>query len=96
MIEEKGSVSLETVFDSILRMGLAMQMVVLTVSIMITILLFFVYNIGFGAVLSKIGSAAGPRAMAAAFLGESALVNETKIVNATQNWIQNDVMKWKP
>ncbi len=96
MMGEKGSISLETVFDSLLRMGLVMQLVVLTVSIMITILLYFIYNIGFGAVLTKIGLAAGPRAMAAAFLGESALVNETKMVNETQNWIQNDVMKWKP
>ncbi|CAG1004749.1 hypothetical protein METP3_03645 [Methanosarcinales archaeon] len=95
-MEEKGSISLETVFDSLLRMGLVMQLVVLTVSIMITILLYFIYSIGFGAVLSKIGLAVGPRSMAAAFFGESALVNETRIVNETQNWIQNDVMKWKP
>lgn len=95
-MEEKGSISLETVFDSLLRMGLVMQLVVLTVSIMITILLYFIYNIGFGAVLGKVGLAYGVRPMAAAFLGESSLVNETQMVNETQNWIQNDVMKWKP
>jgi hypothetical protein len=95
-MEEKGSISLETVFDSLLRMGLVMQLIVLTISIMLTILLYFIYNIGFGAVLSKIGLAAGPHAMAAAFFGEAALVNDKQLVNATQDWIQNDVMKWKP
>ncbi len=95
MINDEGSITIETVFDSLLRLGLVMQMVVLTVSIMITILISFLINIGYGAVLSKL-------ALASPLIGTTAIANalisgkyEAEMTNATQSWIQ-DAMKWKP
>lgn len=95
MISDEGSITIETVFDSLLRLGLVMQLVVLTVSIMITILISFLINIGYGAVLSKL-------VVASPVIGTAAVANvlisgkyEAQMANATQDWVQ-DAMKWKP
>jgi hypothetical protein len=104
MISDEGSITIETVFDSLLRLGLVMQLVVLTVSIMLTILISFLINIGFGAVLSKglgllgpgVGGGAGKVLTTTA--AASALIsgtNDAQMTNATQDWIQG-AMKWKP
>lgn len=95
MISDEGSITIESVFDSLLRLGLVMQMVVLTVSIMFTILLAFLINIGYGAVLSKLAvvyPGLGTAGIANVFLSGK---YEAEMVNATQGWIQ-DSMKWKP
>jgi hypothetical protein len=104
MISDEGSITIETVFDSLLRLGLVMQLVVLTVSIMITILIGFLLNIGYGAVLSKglgllgpgVGGGAGnvltTTAAANALISGS---NDAQMANATQAWVQG-AMKWNP
>jgi hypothetical protein len=95
MINNEGSISIESVFDSLLRLGLVMQLVVLTVSITLTILISFLINIGYGAVLSKaalVYPAIGIPAVANALLSGK---QEAEMTNATQGWLQ-DAMKWKP
>ncbi|WAM22533.1 MAG: hypothetical protein OI715_00130 (plasmid) [Candidatus Methanoperedens sp.] len=93
MINDKGSITIEAVFDSLLRLGLVMQLVVLTVSIMITILISFLINIGFGAVITAVFGPLGTTAVvASALIGGT---NDAQMTNATQDWVQG-AMKWKP
>ncbi len=94
-MNDKGSLSVESVFDTLLRMGLVMQMAVLTVTIMLTLVIVFLLNVGFGIIIGKAGLA-GPVGFASA-LGLFVTSDSTQqaVVNATQQAIQG-WLKWNP
>ncbi len=95
MDEDAGSLSVESVFDTLLRMGLVMQMTVLTVTIMLTILFVFLLNVGIGAIITKVGFTGVTGLAAATGITAANDALEPQIVNATQNAILG-WLKWNP
>jgi uncharacterized membrane protein YqiK len=95
--DDNGSLSIESIFDTLLRMGLVMQMTVLTVTIMLTIVVVFLINVALGAWFKLAGFSTGPAAIFGYMVGqgESSAGTDARIVNGTQKaflgWL-----KWNP
>ncbi len=94
-MDDAGSVSIESVFDTLLRMGLVMQMTVLVVTIMLTLVIVFLLNVLLGKVLIFAKVDAAPAVLIGYLLGQTGLIPDQKIVNATQNVIMG-FLKWNP